>query len=97
MITDLIPYFYSIFGSICFIAMQVNFKMLTTVFPQTIVTSVQVFFLLLFNSTLLMLNGKYNETYAKYKQVSNGVVAQEVQSDMRFEIHIRDPAGKYSL
>lgn len=97
MLHKLVPYIYSIFGSISFIIMQIFFKMLSSVIPPTIVTSVQVFFLLLFNSALLIFNDKYQETYAKYYHVSEGSEVEEKQDDSRFEIHIKDAKGTSPL
>jgi hypothetical protein len=62
------PYLYGIFGNINFVFMQIFFKMLTTVLPQSIVLSLQAFLLLTFNSFILVSSQNYQSTYKKYGQ-----------------------------
>ena len=71
MLHTLTPYLYSITSTICFVIMQVFFKMLIQVLPQSIVLSTQSFFLLCLNSYILFSHEAYHKTYSKYVQNDN--------------------------
>lgn len=71
--SDMVPYFYGIFANINFIIAQIFFKILTAVIPTSIVLSIQSFFLLIFNTFVIVSDKKYRVSYAKYNKNSSNL------------------------
>lgn len=65
---DMAPYIYGIVANINFVLSQIFFKMLTVVIPPSVVLSIKAFFLLIFNTFVIVSNKKYRATYAKYSK-----------------------------
>lgn len=65
---DMAPYIYGIVANINFVLSQIFFKMLTVVIPPSVVLSIKAFFLLIFNTFVIVSNKKYRATYAKYNK-----------------------------
>lgn len=53
---DMVPYIYGIVANINFVLSQIFFKMLTVVIPPSVVLSFQAFFLLIFNTFVIVSN-----------------------------------------
>lgn len=65
---DIAPYIYGIVANINFVLSQIFFKMLTVVIPPSVVLSIKAFFLLLFNTFVIVSHKKYRATYGKYNK-----------------------------
>lgn len=63
---EAVPYIYGITANINFVTSQVFFKMLTVVIPASTVLSFQAFFLLLFNTYIIVSHDKYRTSWEKY-------------------------------